>query len=162
MLHNIIAQTLAGFQYTNLNLWQRNNLNCLVLFDVCLEKTVLFHSFDQRIIYMPSCPQGMYSITAICLHLYTYKYSRTTDTRKLNLKFFAVQIQIPLPNKQAQFFVEIMENMDKELTVPKWVLPKIPQMPQKMSAQNVCPSPKSSRFLKKMLSLGVRSLGKYS
>ena len=35
-----------------------------------------------------------------------------------------------------------MENMDKELTVPKWVLivrPKIPQMPQKfqpkMSAQ---------------------------
>ena len=35
-----------------------------------------------------------------------------------------------------------MENMDKELTVPKWVLiirPKIPQMPQKFSAQNVCP-----------------------
>ena len=37
-----------------------------------------------------------------------------------------------------------MENMDKELTVPKWVLvvrPKIPQMPQKIS-ENVCPSPK--------------------
>ena len=31
-----------------------------------------------------------------------------------------------------------MENMDKELTVPKWVLivrPKIPQMPQKVSTQ---------------------------
>ena len=31
-----------------------------------------------------------------------------------------------------------MENMDKELTVPKWVLivqPKKAQMPQKMSAQ---------------------------
>ena len=31
-----------------------------------------------------------------------------------------------------------MENMDTELTVPKWVLivrPKIPQMPQKISAQ---------------------------
>ena len=38
-----------------------------------------------------------------------------------------------------------MENMDKGLTVPKWVLinqPKIPQMPQNLSAQNVCPSPK--------------------
>ena len=31
-----------------------------------------------------------------------------------------------------------MENMDKELAVPKWVLivwPKIPQMPQKITAQ---------------------------
>jgi hypothetical protein len=40
-----------------------------------------------------------------------------------------------------------MENMDKELRVPKWlliVLPKIPQMPEKVSAQNVC-----LRFLKK-------------
>jgi hypothetical protein len=39
--------------------------------------------------------------------------------------------------------------MDKELIVPKWVLivrPKIPQMPQKMSAQNVCPSPKVRDF----------------
>jgi hypothetical protein len=41
-----------------------------------------------------------------------------------------------------------MENMDRELTVPKWVLivrPKIPQMPQNISAQNVCPSPKVVR-----------------
>ena len=38
-----------------------------------------------------------------------------------------------------------MENMDKGLTVPKWVLinwPKIPQMPQNLSAQIVCPTPK--------------------
>ena len=31
-----------------------------------------------------------------------------------------------------------MENMDKGLTVPKWVLidwPKVPQMPQNLSAQ---------------------------
>ena len=38
-----------------------------------------------------------------------------------------------------------MKNMEKELTVPKWVLivwPKIPQMPQNLSAQFVCPSPK--------------------
>ena len=37
-----------------------------------------------------------------------------------------------------------MENMDKGLTVPKWVLivwPKIPQMPQNLSAQFVCQSP---------------------
>jgi hypothetical protein len=38
-----------------------------------------------------------------------------------------------------------MKNMDKGLTVPKWVLinwPTIPQMPQNESAQIVCPSPK--------------------
>ena len=39
-----------------------------------------------------------------------------------------------------------MENMDKELTVPKWVL--IAQMPQKISAQNVCPSQKFEIFEK--------------
>ena len=42
--------------------------------------------------------------------------------------------------------------MDKELTVPKWVLinwPKIPQMPQNLSAQFVCPSPKVWAFNKK-------------
>ena len=52
-----------------------------------------------------------------------------------------------------------MENMDKGLTVPKWVLivgPKIPQMPQKLLAQFVCPSPKVWDFRKK-LCLGVRS-----
>ena len=38
-----------------------------------------------------------------------------------------------------------MENMDKGLTVPKWVIivwPKVTQMPQIFSAQFVCPSPK--------------------
>ena len=53
-----------------------------------------------------------------------------------------------------------MENMDKGLTVLKWVLivwPKILQMPQKILAQFVCPSPKSLEFSKKKLSLGVRS-----
>ena len=42
-----------------------------------------------------------------------------------------------------------MENMDKELTVPKWVLiyrPKILQMPQNLSAQIECPSPKAWDF----------------
>ena len=53
-----------------------------------------------------------------------------------------------------------MENMDKGLTVPKWVLinwPKIPQMPQNLSAQIVCPSPKVWDFDEKKASLGVRS-----
>ena len=55
-----------------------------------------------------------------------------------------------------------MENMDKVLTVPKWVLivwPKLPQIPQKISAQKVChclPKPKSLLFKKKLF-LGVRS-----
>ena len=47
-----------------------------------------------------------------------------------------------------------MENMNKGLTVPKWVQivwPKIPRMPQKLSAQFVCPSPKVLDFNEKML-----------
>ena len=42
-----------------------------------------------------------------------------------------------------------MENMDKGLTVPKWVLifwPKIPQMLQNLSAQSVCTSPQVLDF----------------
>ena len=45
-----------------------------------------------------------------------------------------------------------MENMDKGLTVPKWVLivwPKISQMPQNLSAQFVHPSPKVLDFNEK-------------
>ena len=51
-----------------------------------------------------------------------------------------------------------MENMDKELTVPKWVIinqPKIPQMPQKISAQFVCPSSKVWDFRKKVSEVHV-------
>ena len=90
--------------------------------------------------------------------------TRTTDTRRLNSKFFAVQIQIPIQNKclgcgyKGLVFCRnncwIMENMDKGITVPKWVLivwPKIPQMPQKFSAQLICPSPKFWNFNEKRL-----------
>jgi hypothetical protein len=42
-----------------------------------------------------------------------------------------------------------MENMDKEIIVPKW--PKISQMPQNLSAQFVCPSPKVLDFNGKRL-----------
>ena len=48
----------------------------------------------------------------------------------------------------------IKENMDKGLTVPKWVLivwPKIHQMPQNLSAQFVFPSPKFLDFNEKSL-----------
>ena len=44
-----------------------------------------------------------------------------------------------------------MENMNKGLTVPKWVLtvgPKIPQMLQNLYAQFVCPSSKVLDFNK--------------
>jgi hypothetical protein len=47
-----------------------------------------------------------------------------------------------------------MENMDKGLTVPKWVLIfwlKIPQMPHNLFAQFVCPSPKVLNFNEKRL-----------
>ena len=49
-----------------------------------------------------------------------------------------------------------MENMDKVLTVPKWVLinwPKIPQMPPNLSAQ----AQKDLGFRWKDSSLGVRN-----
>ena len=47
-----------------------------------------------------------------------------------------------------------MESMDKGLTVPKWVLinlPKIPQMPQNLSAQIVCLSPIVGNFHERRL-----------
>ena len=52
-----------------------------------------------------------------------------------------------------------MEKMDKELTVPKWVLmvqPKITQMPQKCQPKMSAQAQKFEIFEKK-LSLGVRS-----
>ena len=49
-----------------------------------------------------------------------------------------------------------MENMDKGLTVAKWVLINWPKIPPKFSAQFVCSSPKLWDFQKK-LPLGVRS-----
>ena len=84
---------------------------------------------------------------------------RTTDTRRLNHKFFVAQIQIPLPKKNLGVGYKglvccrnngrIVENLNKELTVPKWVRivrPKIPLMPQKISVQNVRPSLKVRDF----------------
>ena len=50
--------------------------------------------------------------------------------------------------------------MDKGLTVSKWVLinqPKVPQMPQNLSAQIVYPSPKVLVFRRKKAPLDVRS-----
>ena len=47
-----------------------------------------------------------------------------------------------------------MKNMDKGLTVTKWVLIvllKIPQMPENLSAQFVCPSPNVLDFNGKRL-----------
>ena len=47
-----------------------------------------------------------------------------------------------------------MENMIKGLTLSKWVLivcPKIPQMPQNLSAKFVCQSPKVLDLNKKRL-----------
>ena len=44
-----------------------------------------------------------------------------------------------------------MKNMDKGLTVPKWVMINRPEIPQNLSAQIVCPSPKVLDFNKKGL-----------
>ena len=67
----------------------------------------------------------------------------------------AANIQIPIPNKylgcgyKLKGLVFCRNNGKYGFTVPKWVLivwPKIPQMPQNISAQNVCPSPKVRDF----------------
>ena len=44
-----------------------------------------------------------------------------------------------------------MENMDKGLTVPKWVLINWPKMPQNLSSHIVCPSPNVWNFEEKRL-----------
>jgi hypothetical protein len=44
-----------------------------------------------------------------------------------------------------------MENMDKGLTVPKWVPIVWPKMPQNLSVQFVCPFPKVLDFNEKRL-----------
>ena len=44
-----------------------------------------------------------------------------------------------------------MENMDKGLTVPKWVLIVYPKMPKNLSARFVCQSPKVLDFNEKRL-----------
>ena len=48
-----------------------------------------------------------------------------------------------------------MENMDKVLTVPKWVQ-KIPQMPQTISPKMFAQA-QNFKIFEKRLSLGVRS-----
>ena len=50
-----------------------------------------------------------------------------------------------------------MENMDKGLTVPKWVLIVRLKMPHNLSAQFVCPCPKVLDFNERRLLLGVRN-----
>ena len=53
-----------------------------------------------------------------------------------------------------------MNNSDKGLTVPIWVLKnqtKVPQMPKNLFAQIACPCPKVWDFDEKKASLGVRS-----
>ena len=134
----------------------------------CIKKCMFFGIEFEPIVFsfktesFSRCPQNPLHNQDFIKKRGAYLQPRTTDTRRLNLKFFAAQIQIPLPNKylgvgyKGLVFCRnngwIMENMDKELTVPKWVLivrPKIPQMPQKISAQNVCPSPKVRDFWKK-------------
>ena len=80
--------------------------------------------------------------------------------------FFEAQIQIPIPNKCLRFGYKglvfcrnngwLVENVDKGLTLSKWVLinrPILPQTTQNLSTQIVCSSP----FQWKKASLGVCS-----
>ena len=80
--------------------------------------------------------------------------ARTTNTRRLNLKFFAAQSQIPLPNEY--FWVGCIGLVEywKTWTQSTMLIvrPKMSKMPQKNSTQNVCPSPKVQDFWKKAFS----------
>ena len=59
---------------------------------------VIFHSNAA----VPVAYRTLMSISHVLMADFSYKMvlseTRTTDTRRLNLKFFAAQIQIPLPN----------------------------------------------------------------
>jgi hypothetical protein len=86
--------------------------------------------------------------------------STITDYGHTKAKSLIFVAQNSNPNPKGLVFCRnncsIMENMDKGLTVPKWVLivwPKIPQMPQHLSAQFVCPSPKGLDSNEKRLHL---------
>ena len=93
---------------------------------------------------------------------FRWMWTRTTDTRWLNPWYFATQIQIQIwdLDKKALFLCR-NNSWLMELTVPKWVLinrPKVPQMPQNLTAHIVCLSPNVWYFDEKRLHLGVRSL----
>jgi hypothetical protein len=95
--------------------------------------------------------------------------SNSTDCMNAKSLILLAQIQIPIPNKNLGWGYKglvfsrnngwIIENMDKGLTVPKWMLivhPKMTKMPQNLFAQFVWPSPKILDFNEKV-SLGIRS-----
>ena len=99
-------------------------------------------------------------IWIVCCYLYIQFLStqtRTTDTRSRPKFKSQSQIHKYLGcGYEGLLFCRnngwIMQNMDKGLT--KWMLiiwPKIPQMPQNLSAQFFCPSPKVLDFNKKRL-----------
>ena len=84
----------------------------------------------------------------LCYACFYVSLSRTTDTRRLNPKFFAAQIQIPIPNKYLGcrykgrvIFVEIMVEQWKTWTKDSLLgigadsLAKNTPMPQNLSAQ---------------------------
>ena len=92
----------------------------------------------------------MYQQFYFCHPVCTWALPRTTDTRRLNHKFFTSQIQIqiqipipiPIPNKYLECGYKglvfcrsndwLMKNMDKGLAVPKWGLINRPKIPQKI------------------------------
>ena len=101
--------------------------------------------------------------------------ARTTDTWRLNLKFIAaqIQIQIPLTNKYLGVWYKGLvfcrnngwisngkHGQGTHSTIMGADSPaKNTPNALKISAQNVCPSPKFQEFWKKKLSLGVHSPG---
>ena len=75
--------------------------------------------------------------------------ARTTDTRWLNPKFFAAQIQIQIPIPNAYFgcgYKDLINGKHGKGTHSTKIgaenRSKVLQMPQKLSAQFFCPSPK--------------------
>ena len=75
--------------------------------------------------------------------------TRTTDTRWLNPKFFAAQIQIPIPNKYLGFGYKglifcringwIIEIVDKGLAVPKMSADKLAENTPN-AQKSICPN----------------------
>ena len=115
-------------------LWQQNPSICIQLLNVCVD----FNQFFLQI----------FKAIKKC-HLGTLK-PRTMDTRQSQSQSQILCCSNSNSNSNPNW---LMQNMDKGLTIPKWIL-KIPQMLQSLSAQIICLSPKVLDF--KAL-LGVRS-----
>ena len=115
--------------------------NCLNPWPICMShKKIFFKQWNET--SLPTVGPHVYIDLRLSLLLVVLKWPRKvlyTDYGHTMTKFFPAQIQLPLPNEFLGFGYKglvfcgnngwLMENMDKGLTAPKWVLINRPKIP---------------------------------